>query len=188
MWVYQRTLLPVQFHPFLVSPIRRVYIDNTNQGASEVRVKELEKRLATKTTMEAELMKRCEALAATVDAHRQGERDANDRIMEIEQELEEQDQDSKVKIAGLENKIRELTKDNNILQRQATNLKTQMTSLKTMYVSLAHSQLETAPYSFPLDKTGPREKRKSFKDVLMQLVTRPPLLAPILFMRTIFSK
>ncbi len=34
-------------------------------------------------------MRRCEELTAVLDAHRQGEREANERIMEMEEEMEE---------------------------------------------------------------------------------------------------
>ncbi|KAF9530315.1 hypothetical protein CPB83DRAFT_850696 [Crepidotus variabilis] len=81
--------LPAKYHPFVVSPLRRVYINsnNGNQAALEKRVKELEQRLILKTAMEQSLMTRCEALSASLDAHRQGERDANERILDLEQEI-----------------------------------------------------------------------------------------------------
>lgn len=60
-------------------------------------MKAAEDRLARKAVTEQALLKRCEELIETLDVHRQGERDANQRIMELEDDIANMEQLGKEK-------------------------------------------------------------------------------------------
>ena len=91
----QLTYLPEKYHTFVSHPLRRVYIDTPSSPSSspksalENALKAAEARLASKEATEEQLLRRCEELTAVLDAHRQGEREANERIMDMEEEMEE---------------------------------------------------------------------------------------------------
>ncbi|KAF9530316.1 hypothetical protein CPB83DRAFT_834294 [Crepidotus variabilis] len=108
------------------SGFRRVYINNhsANQTTLEKKIKDLEQRLALKTAMENSLMERCESLAASVDAHRQGERDANNRIMDLEQEIQDLEDTHATHTQQQSHQIQQLSQ--HIAQLTATNMQSQM--------------------------------------------------------------
>src|SRR6266540_1458516 len=95
----QLMYLQEKYHTFVSHPVRRVYIDTSSSSspsssssstsALENALKDAETRLASKIAHEEQLLRRCEELTAVLDAHRQGEREANERIMEMEEEMEE---------------------------------------------------------------------------------------------------
>jgi hypothetical protein len=91
------TCLPEKYHKFVSQNVRRIYVDFSSAN-SELRdaLKAAEGRLARKATTEQALLKRCEELTEALNAHRQGERDANVRILDLEDDL-----------ANLENTLKE---------------------------------------------------------------------------------
>src|SRR5438309_716497 len=91
----QLTYLPEKYHTFVSQPLRRVYIDtpsspsSSSNSALENALKAAEARLASKNATEEQILRRCEEMTAVLDAHRQGEREANERIMDMEEEMAE---------------------------------------------------------------------------------------------------
>lgn len=75
-----------------------MYIDSSSSNPDiENALRAVEARLARKTAEEEQLLQRCESLTAALDAHRQGEREANERIMELEEEIIEMQSQMKKK-------------------------------------------------------------------------------------------
>ena len=91
-----------------------MYIDAANSEVENT-LKAVEARLARKAEEEEQLMQRCEGLTAALDAHRQGEREANERIMELEEEIAETQNLMKKK----DEKISELERRNMVIKEKA---------------------------------------------------------------------
>jgi len=127
------TYLPEKYHKFVTHSVRRVYVDSSST-IKELResLKAAEIRLARKESMEQALLKRSEELVEAVTAHRQGERDANLRILELEEEImtledDSREHDSKVKDlqkmhALILDKLNGLEKSNQVLQSENIRL------------------------------------------------------------------
>ncbi|PPQ64369.1 hypothetical protein CVT24_008438 [Panaeolus cyanescens] len=81
--------LAPKYHPFVTSNIRRVYHDFSSYAKLQQKLKKAESSLETKKRGEEALMSRCESLGAALQAHREGEADANERIIELEDEMRE---------------------------------------------------------------------------------------------------
>lgn len=98
------TYLPEKYHKFVSHNVRRLYVDFSAPNSDHTRdaLKAAEARLARKAATEQALLRRCEELTEAVTVHREGERDANVRILDLENDL-----------AALEN----LVEDNNIKAR-----------------------------------------------------------------------
>ncbi len=91
-----------------------MYIDAANSELENA-LKAVEARLLRKTEEEEQLMQRCEGLTAALDAHRQGEREANERIMELEEEIAEMQNLMKKK----DENISELERRNMVIKGKA---------------------------------------------------------------------
>ncbi|KAF9530317.1 hypothetical protein CPB83DRAFT_921997 [Crepidotus variabilis] len=77
--------LPEEYHPFFVSSVRRVYIENNNEDRDKLehKVKHLKERLAAKIDNEKILTERCDSFATTIASHQKGEREAKYKAMDF---------------------------------------------------------------------------------------------------------
>jgi hypothetical protein len=127
------TYLPEKYHKFVTSNVRRIYVDFSSAN-KELResLKAAEGRLARKAATEQALLTRCEELTEALIAHRQGERDANQRILELEDDIANmekvvQENDDKAKefqrMHGLVlDKVKCVEKSNQVLQKENVRL------------------------------------------------------------------
>ncbi|KAJ3508698.1 hypothetical protein NLJ89_g5607 [Agrocybe chaxingu] len=104
--------LPEKYHPFISPAVRRVYLDTSVHTDLQKQLKHAETRLARKICSEEDLMRRCEALTAALNAHRMGEAEANERIREIEDDFYEAERGLKEQIGELTARCEELTIEN----------------------------------------------------------------------------
>jgi len=127
------TYLPEKYHKFVTNNVRRVYVDFSSAN-KELResLTAAEDRLARKAAMEQTLLRRCEELAEALSIHRQGERDANMRILELQEDnafmekrLREKGHSAKEvqRMHGLIlDKVKCLEKTNQVLQQENVRL------------------------------------------------------------------
>jgi hypothetical protein len=123
------TYLPEKYHKFVTHNVRRVYVDFSSPN-KELResLKAAEDRLARKAATEQALLKRCEALGEALSVHRQGERDANQRILELQddnahmEKLVEENSNLADEIQGMHrialDKVKCLEKSNEALRQE----------------------------------------------------------------------
>jgi hypothetical protein len=132
------TYLPQKYHKFVTNHVRRVYVDLSANNDQREALKTAEQRLARKADVEQLLMKRCEELAEALNAHRQGERDANERIMELEEDIANMEKlvkESDGKVRELQrmhdlavDKVKFVEKCNQVLQKE--NVKLSLATLR----------------------------------------------------------
>ena len=99
------------------------------------KVKQLEKSLLVKTKTEDMLMKKCEGLAAALDVHRRGERDAVAEAQELEEKIAELEYERDEAVTSLNEKYYDLEEENQALKRDNGNWATKFEALHQRYPS-----------------------------------------------------
>ncbi|KAF9530318.1 hypothetical protein CPB83DRAFT_810589 [Crepidotus variabilis] len=158
--------IATKFHPFVTPPVRRVYIDNAEQTRLEQKSQELEQRIAFYSNSDKSLTERYEALAAVVDGHRQGERDANNRIMELEQVIQ-----------GLEDGQAEQVKQHT---EETKEYRKQVAQLTTSNITLSRSNGDLrSKFSKSRKQIEKYEsEKKGFQKRIEELITLTSLVYP----------
>ncbi|KDR80836.1 hypothetical protein GALMADRAFT_241306 [Galerina marginata CBS 339.88] len=153
------TYLPQKYHQFISHAVRRVFVDFAPDAALQKKLKQTEKTLLMKTRGEEALMKRCESLTAALDAHRTGEREATERIEELEEQLMDLDGESSDKITELNKRCYELEAENSRTQKTNKVLQGQLEALrKSLEASEARQRtLERNMFVRHLDSDQSRE-------------------------------
>ncbi|PPQ68070.1 hypothetical protein CVT26_007354 [Gymnopilus dilepis] len=121
--------LPPKYHPFIQPAIRRIYADMSPDAGLRQKVKQLEKSLLVKTKTEDMLMKKCEGLAAALDVHRRGERDAVAEAQELEEKIAELEYERDEAVTSLNEKYYDLEEENQALKRDNGNWATKFEAL-----------------------------------------------------------